>query len=46
LKVRRRKTVLDSAGSQESFIMEYIARLIEDNYMEDLTRDELAKRHA
>lgn len=34
----------DSVGNNESFIMDYIALLIEDNYMEDLTRDKLAKK--
>jgi transcriptional regulator GlxA family with amidase domain len=44
LEGKKKEDYPDSVGSHESFIMEYIARLIEANYMEDLTRDELAKK--
>lgn len=44
LEGKKKEDCPDSAGRHESFIMEYIALLIENNYMEDLTRDELAKK--
>lgn len=44
LEGKKKEDCPDSVGSHETFIMDYIALLIEDNYMEDFTRDELAEK--
>jgi YesN/AraC family two-component response regulator len=44
LEGKEAKELSESVGSREVFIMEGIAAFIEENYKEDLTRDELAQR--
>ena len=44
LEGKKKEDCPDNAGSHEAFIMDYIARLIEGNYMEDLSRAELAEK--